>query len=218
MVAFPNIWTWLVAALVAAVAVGAAYTIWRQAALRNWRLLATQLCGECKARDTFSPAMIAGTLNGRPYLLETAVSHEDDAPYFHTRGALPLRNRAAFILGLRRKSLLEEAQTRRDAVTFEISDPNFSRKFIIACNNASYLLNILTPELCKALQKYHDVEVYVRLQEIEWRRSGQVGNLKVITELNDVISSLAERIDTLPASSLTLSEKLSDEAVIEKGV
>ncbi len=218
MLAFIAVWGWLAVALAAAVAVGSAYTIWRQTALRNWRRLAAQLSGECKPRDAFSPALIAGTLNGRPYILETAVSHEDDAPYFHTRGALPLRNRAAFILGLRRKSLLEEAQTRRETITHEVSDPDFSRKFMLSCNNSAHLLTVLGVNACKTLQKYHDVEVYVRLQEIEWRRSGQIGNLKVINELNEVISQLADKIDALPPSTLTLSEKLSDEAVIEKGV
>lgn len=218
MLALINAWVWLITALVCALVVGAAYSLWRQTALRNWRRLATELCGECKPRDAFSPAMVAGTLNGRPYILETAVSHEDDAPYFHTRGALPLRNRAAFILGLRRKSLLEEAQTRREVVAHNIGDPEFSRKFMLSCNNAEHLQNAITADIARTLQKYHDVEVYVRLQEIEWRRAGEIRSVKVINDLNDVISRLAEHIDKLPASTLSLSEKLADEAMIEKGV
>lgn len=80
----------------------------RRAALRSWQRFATEIEGEFKAKNSVAPERVFGTLHNRPYVLETAISHEDDAPYHHTRGAFPIKNPSNFVMGLRRKSVLEE--------------------------------------------------------------------------------------------------------------
>jgi hypothetical protein len=208
---------WLILAGLAAV--GAAGWAWvRQGALRTWRRYATLISGEFRARDQFSPACITGNVNARPFLLETATSHEDDAPYYHTRGAFPVRNNAGFILGVRRKSLLEEAQTRRDKPPFDLDDPEFERRFFIVCNDAASLPAILTPEARRELQRYHDVELYIRLSEIEWRRAGEQSDLRVLQSLTEMLAQVAVDIEQLPSRQRTLSQRLADEALLSKGV
>lgn len=201
----------------AAVVVGLWYWL-RRAALRTWRAYAHRIGGEMRERNTFSPACLTGTLKTRPLLMETAVSHDDDAPYYHTRAALPVRNGAGFILGLRRKSLLEEAQTRKDASSFDLDDPDFQRRFFLICNDGSRLPDLLTKEARRELSRYSDVEVYVRLSEIEWRRAGETSDLKSMERLNAILLEMADAVDALPARPKTLTQRLTDEALIAKGV
>jgi hypothetical protein len=214
---WPIGWVWL--ALMGLAAVGATLWIWlRRGALRAWQRYAARLKGEFRARDQLSPACVTGTVRSRPFLLETATSHEDDAPYYHTRGALPLRNNAGFILGVRRKSLLEETQTRRDAPPFALDDPDFERRFFIVCNDGDHLADILTPEVRRELKRYHDVEIYVRLSELEWRRAGEQSDLRVLERLTGILADMAEAIEQLPSRQQSLSKRLADEALIAKGV
>ena len=133
---------WFCIALIVGVMVGLAAGLWlrgRRGVVRAWQKLARDLDGEFKARNSLSPERVIGTLRERPYVLETAISHDDDAPYYHTRGAFPIRNPASFILGVRRKSLLEEAQTRRDRPAFDLEDADFTRQFFVVCNDAQNL-------------------------------------------------------------------------------
>lgn len=190
----------------------------RRAALRAWRTYARRIGGELRERNAFSPAVLAGTLKERPFLMETATSHEDDAPYYHTRAALPIRNSAGFILGLRRKSLLEEAQTRKEAAAFDLQDPDFERRFFLVSNDGSRLPDLLTKEVRRELARYSDVEIYVRLSEVEWRRAGEQSDLKAIERLNALLAEMAEAIDALPSRPKSLSQRLADEALIAKGV
>ena len=212
---------WFLMALTFGVAAGLAGGTWyasRRAVTRAWQQLARDLDGEFKARNSISPERVIGTLRQRPYVLETGLSHEDDAPYFHTRGAFPLRNPASIIMGVRRKSLLEEAQTRRDRPAFDLEDADFHRQFFVVCNAAQVLPDILTPEVRRELGRYSDVEIYVRRGELEWRRAGTQGDMQAIRRLNDLLADMAETIDALPKRALSLSELLADEELIAKGV
>jgi hypothetical protein len=208
---------WLIVLVVGGAAVGAWYQS-RRSVLRAWQRLAEEMGGEFKAKNSVSPERIVGTLHDRPFVLETALSHDDDAPYYHTRGAFPLKNPASFILGVRRKSLLEEAQTRRDRSPYDLEDPDFERQFFVVCNDAQSIADVLAREVRRELGRYHDIEIYARLNEIEWRRAGEVGDLTVIRRLNTLVSDMATAIDNLPKRARTLSERLADEELIAKGV
>ena len=190
----------------------------RQAAVRAWQQLAQEAGGEFRAKSRLAPERVIGTLHDRPFVLETALSHEDDAPYFHTRGAFPLKNPAGFILGVRRKSLLEEAQTRRDTPAFDLQDGDFTRQFFVVCNDPPTLPAILTPEARRELSRYGDIEIYARIGEIEWRRAGEVADLRVIRRLNQTLADMATVIDALPKRTRTLTERLADDDLIAKGV
>jgi hypothetical protein len=221
--AHPPIWpawvAWLVVIGLAAAITG--IWIWRRrAALRTWQRYARQHVtgGEFRARDAFAPACVTGTVRNRPVLLETATSNEDDAPYYHTRGALPIRNNAGFILGVRRKSLLEEVQTRRDQRPFDLDDPDFEGRFFVVCNQGESLAAVLTPEVRRELKRYHDVEVYVRLSQMEWRRAGEENDLPTLQRLMEMLADMAEEIERLPSQPATLSQRLADENLIAKGV
>lgn len=208
---------WLVVLALLAAAAGLGYRL-RTAARHAWSAFATQIGGALALKNRFSPQRITGRVRGRAFVLETALSYEDEAPYYHTRGAVPLQNSAGFILGLRRKSLLEEVQTRREQPGFELGDPDFQRRFFVVCNDSENLSQILTPEARRALSRYHDIEIYARLGEIEWRRAGEQSDLRALQRLTDLLVSMAEAIDALPARPRTLSERLADEALLQKGV
>lgn len=193
--------------------------LWKRWKVRRaWQAYARKIQGELRMRRRLFPACLAATFRNRPFLLEITVSHEDDAPYHHTRGALPLGNPSSFILGLRHKSLLEEMQTRRESPPFDLGDPQFEKRFFVVCNNPDALPQVLTKEACRELSRYPDVEVYVRLHEIEWRRSGEVSDIRTIERLNNLIADMAEAIDALPPSDVPLSLRLADEQRIAKGV
>jgi hypothetical protein len=208
-------------ALIVLVVVAAAGALWywlRRGAIRAWQTYARQIDGEFEARNRLAPASITGKLRGRDFVLSTSISHEDEAPYYHTRGCVPLRNAASFVLGLRHKSLLEEGQTRGQKPTFDLEDPEFERSFFLICNDAQSLATVLTPEARKELSRYSDVEIYVRFNLMEWRRAGEVNDVKALQRLSDLVAEMAETVDALPPRARTLSERLADEALIAKGV
>ena len=192
---------------------------WRRGALRAWRAFAAETGGEFAARGSFSPGHLSARWRGRDLLLTTGIAQEDEAPYYHTRAALPIRNPSGFILGLRRKSLLEEAQTRRDAVgETGIEDAEFERRFLLVCNDAGSLPGVLNAGARAELTCYSDVEIYVRLDRIEWRRAGEQADIGALRRLTDVIAGMADTIDSLPGRKRPLSECLADQAWIEKGI
>jgi hypothetical protein len=208
---------WLI--VVATAATVSLLWVWgRRAALRTWQRYAALIGAEFRARDAFAPACVSGTVRSRPFLLETATSHEDDAPYYHTRGAVPIRNNAGFILGVRRKSMLEEAQTRREKPPFDLNDPDFEGRFFVVCNQGENLASVLTMEARRELKRYHDVEIYVRLSQLEWRRAGEQNDLRTLQRLTEMLIDMAEEIERLPSQPATLSKRLADENLIAKGV
>jgi|SRR5579884_35337 len=199
----------------------AAFGLWRvlrDAARRAWRAYAAQIGAEFTSESPHAPGRITGQMRGRPFVMETALSYEDEAPYFHTRAALPLRNQAGFILGLRHKSLLEELQTRGEKPAIDLDDADFMRHFFVVSNAPADLPSILTPAVRQELSRYADVEIYARLQEIEWRRAGAQSDRRALQRLTEALADMAEAIDALPARPRTLSERLADEALIQKGV
>ena len=208
---------WFVALLIALAAVGAWFA-YRSKTNRAWRAFAARIDGEFRPRSLLSPDVLTATVRGRGYMLETATSSEDDAPYYHTKASIPIKNTAGFVMGLRRKSMLEEAQSRRETSEIDLGDAEFTRRFFVVTNDPEAVGVVLTPEVRRELNRYHDVEIYVRLGTMEWRRSGEVNALSCIERLTDLILDMGERIDTMPARPRTLSERLADEALIQKGV
>lgn len=211
-------WTlWLLGCLVL-LAAAAAWFAYRLQTNRAWRAFAAQIKGEFRPRNLMSPDVLTATVRGRGFMLETATSSEDDAPYYHTKASIPIKNVAGFVMGLRRKSMLEEAQSRNEAAAFDLGDAEFGRRFFIVSNDPEAVGAVLTPEARRELSRYHDVEIYVRLGTMEWRRSGEVNSLPCIERLTHLMLDMGERIDKLPARPRTLSERLADEALIQKGV
>lgn len=210
-------WLWLLGFVVILAAIGA-WLGYRMQTNRAWRAFAAKIDGDFRPRNALSPDVLTGTIRGRGYMLETATSHEDDAPYYHTKASIPIKNSAGFVMGMRRKSMLEEAQTRRDAAALDLGDADFERQFFIVSNDPEAVQEILTPEARRELQRYHDVEIYARLGTLEWRRAGEVNALPCIERLSELLLDMGEAIDRLPARARTLTERLADEALIEKGV
>ncbi|HLV79853.1 MAG TPA: hypothetical protein VKT32_06200 [Chthonomonadaceae bacterium] len=217
----PARWPAGTAWLVVLALLAAAFGLWRAlrgAAKRAWRAYASEIGAEFSPQSRLAPGRITGQVGGRPFVLETALSYEDEAPYFHTRAALPLQNPAGFILGLRHKSLLEEVQTRGEKPATDLDDPAFMRRFFLVCNSPADLPAVLTPVVRQQLSRYADVEVYARLSEIEWRRAGAQSDRRALQRLTDALCAMADAIEALPARPRTLSERLADEALIQKGV
>jgi hypothetical protein len=211
-------WTlWLIGFLLVAAAATAWYA-YRLGTNRAWRAFAGKIGGEFRQRNALSPDVLTATVRGRGYMLETATSHEDDAPYYHTKASIPIKNSAGFVMGLRRKSMLEEAQSRNETSALDLGDAEFARRFFVVTNDAEAVSAVLTPGARRELSKYHDVEIYVRLGTMEWRRAGEVNALACIERLTDLLLEMGETIDKLPARPRTLSERLADEALIQKGV
>lgn len=213
-----HMWTLWLIGLVIVLAAAAAWFAYRLKTNRVWRTFAARIQGEFRPRNRMSPDVLTATVRGRGYMLETATSSEDDAPYYHTKASIPIKNPAGFVMGLRRKSMLEEAQTRNEANALDLGDAEFMRRFFVVSNDPEAVGVVLTPEARRELNRYHDVEVYVRLGTMEWRRSGEVNALDCIERLTDLILDMGESIDKLPARPRTLSERLADEALIHKGV
>jgi hypothetical protein len=221
MLKAPPRWPAGTAWLVLLALLAAAFGLWRAlrgAAPRAWRAYAAQIGAEFTSPSRLAPGLIFGQVRGRPFRMETALSYEDEAPYYHTQAALPLRNPAGFILGLRHKSLLEELQTRGEKPAIDLDDPTFVRLFFVVCNMPGDLPAILTPAIRRELSRYGDIEVYARLEQIEWRRAGAQSDRRDLQRLTDVLAHMADAIDAQPARHRTLSERLADEALIQKGV
>ena len=206
----------ILVALCAAVATG--FVTYRRRAYRAWQRLAKEIGGEFSPKNEISPRLVTGKLAERPYLLETAISHEDDAGYYHTRSAVPLKNAGSFVMGIRRKSLLEEVQTRSEKSQNGMNLPDFENRFFLYCNDSDNLPNALTNEVRSEILRYHDLEIYVRLGEIEWRRAGEQSDLKTIRRLNEMMLRMASAIDGFPVRGRSLTQCLADEKMIERGV
>ena len=214
----PPAWV-LALVVIALIALACAIAYWlRRSAIRAWEAFAKGIGGEFKARDRFAPAYISGKFGAYPFFMETASSHEDEAPYYHTRAAVPIKNPSGLILGLRHKSLLEEVQTRGENPPYSLGDAEFERRFFLVCNAPEGLSELLTPEIRRTLSRYHDIEIYIRFDTMEWRRAGEQNELETIQRLCTLLTTMADAVDKLPKRTLSLSQRLSDEALIQKGV
>lgn len=216
-----HVWPIWIAWLAAAAVVSALALAWRwfrSAALRAWRQLAAESGGEFRAKNSVSPKAASGSAKGRPFHIETATSHDDDTPYYHTRASMPVENPAELVLGLRRKSLLEEAQTRRSPSQASTGDQEFDRQFFVVCNDPDHLAQLLSNSVRRELSRYHDIELYAKRNEVEWRRAGEQSDRAAMRRLLESLAELADAIEGLPARRLSLSQRMADEALIEKGV
>ncbi len=202
---------------VVAAAIGIAYYM-RTAALRAWKKYSNEINGEFKAKSRLSPRYISGTINDRPIFMETDMNNDDEAPYYHTRSSMPVGNPAMIVLGLRRKSMLEEAQSRNDSPFYEFGDPDFDKRFHLIANVSDSLPELVDTQIRQLLVKYSDIEIYLKSNVIEWRRSGEVSDLESIRKLNAALSKLAHTVDHLPKRTISLSQKLADEELIRKGI
>ncbi len=211
---------WISFSILIAIAfsLAAGFVLYRRRAYRAWQKLAKEVGGEFSPLNEVSPRLVTGKLGSRPYLLETATSHEDDAGYYHTRSAVPLKNHGSFVMGVRRKSLLEEVQTRGEKSAIDLGQPDFEHRFYLYCNDPDNMAKVLTHDVRKQMLRYHDIEIYARLGEIEWRRSGEQSDLATIRMLNSLLLQMADIIDAFPIRSRSLTQCLADEKLIENGV
>ncbi len=212
-------WTGIV---VVAAVLWAVFTLGRKTAAAGvraaWERVAGRLESTLEGAPWSSSLSVKGRYRGRAAFVKQAVSHEDPIPYPHTRGSLNIQNPANLIMGLRRKSLLEEVSTRKDARPVETGDPDFDRGFFLVLTLPEYVDRLLSTDVRKTLSRYGDVEVYLRSTQIEWRRSGLVRSDRDMLVLMETIADMADVVESLPPRSLSLSERLAEEEVIREGV
>lgn len=193
--------------------------VWvRRAALRAWQGYARSVRAEFTARNALAPARISGEAGGRPFLVETALTGEDGAPYYHTRGRMPAANPAGVVVALRRKSLLEEAQTRYQPAAVPMDDPAFDRLFFVTTNDVAAALELVNPQLRAELQRYGDIELLIRWEEVEWRRAGEVSDARALRRLMSMLGALAVAVDGLQPRRRTLTERMHAEELLARGV
>ena len=202
--------------VVAAVVIGA-YRF-RTASVRAWRKFSQEIGGEFEAVSAYSPRFVSGKVGNRAVFVETSTSHEDDAPYFHTRVSTPVFNPGQHVMGVRRKSMLEEAQSRKDQAPVLTGDSDFDGKFSMAAGDPEVLKAVLTPEVRRGLLKYGDVELYLAGEVLEWRRAGEVRDVSALKHLTGVLTAAADVIDAMPIRNITLTQKLADQELLRKGV
>src|SRR5947208_6204007 len=147
-------------------------TIWGIVTIRRWQLertwerMAGWLGGRMERRAVSSNERGGTALKMRAKgrfreyaaFLAEGISYEDAVPYYHTRGALNIRNPAMAVLGLRHKSILEEVVTRKDARPVETGDPDFDRAFFVLLTAPEHVQHILPPNIRKELIRHGDVE------------------------------------------------------------
>ena len=190
----------------------------RTAAVRAWRNFSQQIGGEFEAASAYDPRFVSGKVGERAIFVETATSHEDDAPYFHTRVSTPVFNPGQHVLGVRRKSMLEEAQSRKEQAMVLTGDSDFDGKFAMEAGDPEILRAVLTPEVRRGLLKYGDVELYLAGEVIEWRRAGLVRDTAALKHLTDVLILAANAVDAMPLRPITLTQKLAEQELLRKGV
>ncbi len=195
------------------------YILWRDKSARIiWDRMAKELSGKCEVDAKTKKLKVKGQFEGFNAFLVQDVGHEDAIPYPHTRGSLNLRNPAMVIMGMRHKSMLEEVQTRKEASEIDTGDTEFDKLFFVVSNVPEILPPLLGDTVRKSLRKYHDVEVYLRASRIEWRRAGLMRSTNEMMELYKVIFEIGRLVEALPPRTVTLTQKMADEALIEKGV
>src|SRR6185437_11839727 len=90
------------AALIAAI-----YHTWRTRVVAAWRSAAAKLDAHYADGTSTRPGAVTGTASGREFDLRTGVSYEDGPAYHHTAANIQCQNPAALVVGLRRRSVLE---------------------------------------------------------------------------------------------------------------
>ena len=190
----------------------------QQSVIRTWELMAKELNGKCEIEGTKKRLKVKGTYESFNAFITQDISHDDAIPYPHTRGSLNLRNPAMMIMGMRHKSALEEVQTRKEVPTIVTGQSDFDKSFFLV-SNVEELAPVLIPdEAKKSLLKYNDIEIYLRASRIEWRRAGLVRSLEDMKEHFRVIHMIGQLVEALPPRTVSLTQKMQDEALIEKGV
>lgn len=215
----PILPAWTGVPILVALVVGAIWSVRRLFAWRRtqaWHEAARELGGALEVAG--GKMRVKGRFRERPAFLSEAVSHEDAIPYPHTRGSLNIRNPARVVMGLRHKSLLEEVTTRNDTRPVETGDRDFDRAFFLLITVPAHVEALLTDEARRSLKRFADVEIYLRGTQIEWRRADTVTSTREIVELFQVISDMADTLESLPVRPISLSEAVAEEALIEKGV
>lgn len=207
--------TWLggVLLVVLAALLGvAAWRGWRRALRRNWLSVAHGLEGVLD--DVEGKLRVRGHYRGMPAFVSEAVSYESGAPYAHTRGALNAPNPAHLILGLRRKSVLEEMTTQRDAETAATGDADFDRAFFLVASLPGAVGVVLEPHTRRALLSQTGAEWFVRPASVEWRRPGTLRSARDIMAMLAVAADVASAVGTLPDRALRAADARAEEEIL----
>ncbi len=211
--------SWAGVVLAFALLILLAWGLWRWAIsrkVRAWKAVAQDLAGTLELVQ--GKMCVTGRYRGRAAFLSEAVSFEDAVAYAHTCGALEVTNPARAVLGLRRKSLLEEYTQRKEPVAIDTGDPEFGRTFLLVLTVPEHAGTLLSDEVRKRLKKFSDVEIYLRGTRLEWRRAGTVGSAREMITLFDIIADIADVLESLPPRTVSLSEALAEEALIKQGI
>lgn len=203
-------------ALAAGACVAAALRVKRRATRRAWIEVAAALGGDLEAAPR--GMAVRGCFRGYTAFLGEGVSFEDAAPYYHTRGALSIQNPARVVLGLRRKSLLEEYLTRHERSAAITGDDRFDRVFFVAVSVPEYAQVLLPQQVRDTLARWNDVEVYVKGNQIAWRRASTVRSARAMVALFEAIATMADLLAGLPPRELTLEQQQEEEKLIERGI
>ncbi|MCC6731387.1 MAG: hypothetical protein IT208_18840 [Chthonomonadales bacterium] len=211
--------TWLGGVLLAALAAllgVAAWGWWRRALRSNWLSVAHGLEGALEAVD--GRLRVRGHYRGMPAFVGEAVSYEGGVPYAHTRGALDAPNPAHLILGLRRKSVLEEMTTQRNADTAATGDADFDRAFFLVASLPDAVGVVLEPHTRRALLTQAGSEWFVRPASVEWRRPGTLRSARDIMAMLAVAADVASAVGTLPDRALRPADARAEEEILNAGL
>jgi hypothetical protein len=129
-----------------------------------------------------------------------------------------MKNPASVVMGLRHKSMLEEVATRKEERPVPTGDQDFDRSFFLVMNSPEHVETVLPAEVRRTLSRYSDVEIYLKSTQIEWRRSGTMRSAQDMLALFDVAAEIADALDKLPLRTISLSQKMEEEALIEQGI
>ncbi|MGC8667899.1 MAG: hypothetical protein ACP5VE_07300 [Chthonomonadales bacterium] len=203
-----------------AVSAGIMAALWwkRRLVRRAWGEVARALGGALDFRPGTRAMAVHGTYRGHTAFLGEGTSFEDGVPYHHTRGALSTRNPARVVMGLRRKSLLEEHLTRREENSVATGDPLFDRSFFLVASTPEHAQKLLPEEVRAVLTRWNDVEVYVKGGQIAWRRASRVRSARDMMALFEAIAQMADVLAELPPRELTPEEQQEEERLIEHGI
>ena len=205
--------------MLALAACGFAILRLKQRAIRRaWAEAAEALGGKLQVPPGKRTMVVHGAYRGYNAFLGEGVSFEDAAPYYHTRGALSIRNPAHVVLGLRHKSLLEEFLTRNELNAVPTGDPSFDRAFYLVVSTPEHVRLLIPESIRRVLARWNDVEVYVNGPQIAWRRASTVRSVKEMMALFEVIAGMADVLGNLPPRDLTPEQKHEEEKLIEHGV
>jgi len=100
----------------------------------------------------------------------------------------------------------------------ETGDADFDRSFFMVLTTPEHVQALLPHDARRTLLRYSDVEIYLKSTQVEWRRAGTLRSARDMRVLFELSADIADALGALPYREIALSQKLADEALIEKGV